>query len=128
MRSEIVDEINKRGRVSLIDLADSIGVDLYHVEKQSQHVVSNDSSLMLINGEIVSNSYWDTVSEEINEKLQECSQISLAEIAAQLQVGSELIVSILEPRLGTLVMSLFKLSFLLSIFLGKILDLDYCFL
>ncbi|KAL8501635.1 hypothetical protein ACS0TY_020950 [Phlomoides rotata] len=103
LRSEIVDEINKRGRVSLIDLADTIGVDLYHVEKQSQHVVSNDSSLMLINGEIISNSYWDTVSEEINEKLQECSQISLAEIAAQLQVGSELIVSILEPRLGTLV-------------------------
>ncbi|KAL0460276.1 UNVERIFIED_CONTAM: E3 UFM1-protein ligase 1 [Sesamum latifolium] len=103
LRSEIVSEINKRGRVSLIDLADTTGVDLYHVEKQSQRVVSDDSSLMLINGEIISNSYWDTVSEEINERLQECSQISLAEIAAQLQVGSELIVSVLEPRLGTLV-------------------------
>ncbi|XP_042044938.1 E3 UFM1-protein ligase 1 homolog [Salvia splendens] len=103
LRSEIVSEINKRGRVSLIDLADTIGVDLYHVEKQSQHVVSNDSSLVLINGEIVSSSYWDTVSEEINERLQECSQISLAEIAAQLQVGSELIVSVLEPRIGTLI-------------------------
>ncbi|KAL7115621.1 hypothetical protein ACP275_04G193700 [Erythranthe tilingii] len=103
LRSEIVSEINKRGRASLIDLADTTGLDLYHVEKQSQHVVSNDSSLMLNNGEIISNSYWDTVSEEINERLQECSQISLAEIAAQLQVGSELLVSILEPRLGTLV-------------------------
>ncbi|KAK6142075.1 hypothetical protein DH2020_012177 [Rehmannia glutinosa] len=103
LRSEIVSEINKRGRASLIDLADIVGVDLYHVEKQSQHVVSNDSSLMLINGEIISNSYWDTVSEEINERLQECSQISLAEIAGQLQVGSELIVSVLQPRLGTLV-------------------------
>ncbi|KAL0436523.1 UNVERIFIED_CONTAM: E3 UFM1-protein ligase 1 [Sesamum radiatum] len=79
LRSEIVSEINKRGRVSLIDLADTTGVDLYHVEKQSQRVVSDDSSLMLINGEIISNSYWDTVSEEINERLQECSQISLAE-------------------------------------------------
>ncbi|XP_051134469.1 E3 UFM1-protein ligase 1 homolog [Andrographis paniculata] len=103
LRSEIASEINKRGRVSLIDLADTIGVDLYHVEKQSQDVVSNDSSLMLINGEIISNGYWDTVSEEINERLQECSQISLAEIAGQLQVGSELISSVLEPRLGTLV-------------------------
>ncbi|XP_042067993.1 E3 UFM1-protein ligase 1 homolog isoform X2 [Salvia splendens] len=103
LRSEIASEINNRGRVSLIDLADSIGVDLYHVEKQSQYVVSNDSSLMLINGEIVSSSYWDTVSEEINERLQECSQISLAEIAAQLQVGSELIVSVLETRIGTLI-------------------------
>ncbi|KAL6566643.1 hypothetical protein OROMI_015047 [Orobanche minor] len=103
LRTELISEINKRGRVSLIDLADTTGVDLYHIEKQSQQVVSNDSSLMLINGEIISIFYWDTVSEEINERLQECSQISLAEIAAQLQVGSELINSVLEPRLGTLV-------------------------
>ncbi|KAL2487556.1 E3 UFM1-protein ligase 1-like protein [Forsythia ovata] len=103
LRSEIVDEVNKKGRISLIDLSDTTGVDLYHVENQAQHVVSNDSSLMLINGEIISNSYWDTVSEEINERLQECSQIALAEIAGQLQVGSELILSVVEPRLGTLV-------------------------
>ncbi|GMP49491.1 hypothetical protein CsSME_00016448 [Camellia sinensis var. sinensis] len=103
LRLEIVAEIKKLGRVSVIDLADTIGVDLYYVEKQSQHIVSNDSSLMLINGEIISNSYWDTVAEEINERLQECSQIALAELAAQLQVGSELIANVLEPRLGTLV-------------------------
>ena len=57
---------------------------------------------MLINGEIMSQSYWDTVTEEINEKLQERSQIALAEIAAQLHIGSELVISILEPRLGTI--------------------------
>ncbi|KAK4709585.1 hypothetical protein R3W88_030510 [Solanum pinnatisectum] len=103
LRNETVAEINRLGRVSLIDLADSTGVDLYHVEKQAQYVVSHDSSLMLINGEIISNTYWDSAAEEINERLQECSQIAIAEIAGQLQVGSELVVSILEPRLGTLV-------------------------
>ncbi|CAN4119993.1 unnamed protein product [Withania somnifera] len=103
LRNEIVAEIRRLGRISLIDLADSTGVDLYHVEKQAQYVVSHDSSLTLINGEIISNAYWDTAAEEINERLQECSQISIAEIAGQLQVGSELVVSILEPRLGTLV-------------------------
>lgn len=103
MRHEIVAEIKKLGRVSLIDIADTTGVDLYHVEKQAQCVVSNDLSLMLIQGEIISQSYWDSVAEEINERLQECSQIALAELAAQLQVGSELITSVLEPRLGTVV-------------------------
>lgn len=96
-------EINKVGRVSVIDLADNIGVDLYHVEKQAQHIVSDDPALMLIQGEIISQSYWDSVAEEINEKLQECSQVALAELAAQLHVGSELIASMLETRLGTLV-------------------------
>ncbi|KAI3738922.1 hypothetical protein L2E82_29203 [Cichorium intybus] len=54
LRLEIVLEIKKLGRLLLFDLADIVGVDLYHVEKQAQVVVGNDSSLMLINGEIIS--------------------------------------------------------------------------
>jgi len=103
LKHEIKMEIKKKGRVSLVDLSDTLGVDLYHVERQSQKVVSDDPTLMLINGEIMSQSYWDTVTEEINEKLQERSQIALAEIAAQLHIGSELVISILEPRLGSIV-------------------------
>ncbi|KAM0911299.1 hypothetical protein ACQ4PT_013564 [Festuca glaucescens] len=103
LKHEIKLEINNRGRASLVDLSDILGVDLYHVERQAQKVVTEDPALMLINGEIMSQSYWDTVTEEINEKLQECSQIALAEIAAQLHIGSELVINILEPRLGTIV-------------------------
>ncbi|CAL9044027.1 unnamed protein product, partial [Musa banksii] len=103
LRLEMETEIKKLGRVSLIDLSDVIGVDLYYIERQAENIVVDDPRLMLVNGEIISQSYWDTVAEEINEKLQECSQMSLAEIAAQLQIGSELVVSVLEPRLGTLI-------------------------
>ncbi|KAM0953621.1 putative E3 UFM1-protein ligase 1 [Dioscorea sansibarensis] len=103
LRLEMEAEIKKSGRVSLIDLSDVIGMDLYHIETQAQRIVAGDSGLMLINGEIISQAYWDSVAEEINEKLQECSQISLAELAAQLLIGSELVVSVLEPRLGTIV-------------------------
>lgn len=87
----------------MIDLADNVGVDLFHVEKQSQEIVRSDSDLMLIQGEIIAQSYWDTVAEEINERLLECSQIALAELATQLHVSSELLTSVLEPRLGNLV-------------------------
>lgn len=103
LRIEIVAEIKKLGRVSLIDLADIVGVDLYHVEKQVQIVVDEDVLLMLVNGEVISDWYWNNVCEEINDRLQECSQIALAEIAAQYQVGSELLVNVLEPRLGSMI-------------------------
>ncbi|CAN1283106.1 E3 UFM1-protein ligase 1 homolog [Linum perenne] len=103
LRLEMVAEVKKSGRVSLIDLSDVIGVDLYHVEKQAQHVISDDPELMLLQGEIISQTYWDNVAEEINERLQECSQIALAELAAQLNVGLEFVSSMLEARLGTLV-------------------------
>ncbi|XP_042501540.1 E3 UFM1-protein ligase 1 homolog [Macadamia integrifolia] len=103
LRLEMLAEIKKSGRVSLIDLADTIGVDLYYVEKQARLIVADELGLMLIQGEIIAQSYWDSVAEEINERLQECSQIALAELAAQLHVGSELLATVLEPRLGTIV-------------------------
>lgn len=103
LRHEMVTEINKSGRVSLIDLADLIGVDLYHIEKISQQIVADDSGLMFNQGEIIAQSYWDSVAEDINDRLQECSQISLADLAAQFHIGSDLISSILQTRLGTIV-------------------------
>ena len=99
----MVAEIKKLGRVSLIDLADATGVDLYHVENQAQQVIKDYPELMFVQGEIMSESYWDSIAEEINERLQECSQIALTEIAAQLNVGLELVASMLETRLGTMV-------------------------
>ncbi|KAK1256899.1 hypothetical protein QJS04_geneDACA014646 [Acorus gramineus] len=103
LKLEMEMEIRKTGRVSLIDLSDIVGVDLYHIERQAQQIVAHDLGLTLIQGEIISQSYWDTVAEEINERLQECSHIALAELAAQLNVGSELVASVLEPRLKTII-------------------------
>ncbi|KAI4382356.1 hypothetical protein MLD38_008330 [Melastoma candidum] len=103
LRQEMVAEVEKLGRVSLIDLSEITSVDLYHVEKQAHVVITDNPGLMLIQGEIISQRYWDSVAEEINERLQECSQIPLSELAAQLHVGSELLTAALEPRLGSVV-------------------------
>ena len=35
-------EIKKLGRVSLIDLSDVIGVDLYYIERQAENIVVDD--------------------------------------------------------------------------------------
>ncbi|KAL5064101.1 hypothetical protein RYX36_025838 [Vicia faba] len=103
LRNEMVTEVNRLGRISVIDLADVTGVDLYYVEKLAQSIITDHGELMLTQGEIVTESYWDSIAEEINERLQECSQIALMELAAQLNVGLDLIASVLEPRLGTIV-------------------------
>ncbi|CAI8596846.1 unnamed protein product [Vicia faba] len=103
LRNEMVTEVKRLGRISVIDLADVTGVDLYYVEKLAQSIITDHGELMLTEGEIVTESYWDSIAEEINERLQECSQIALTELAVQLNVGLDLIASVLEPRLGTIV-------------------------
>lgn len=99
----MVTEVKRLGRISVIDLADVTGVDLYYVEKLAQNIITDHGELMLTQGEIITEAYWDSIAEEINERLQECSQIALTELAAQLNVGLDLIASVLEPRLGTIV-------------------------
>lgn len=99
----MVAEVKKLGRVSVIDLAVSTGVDLYYVEKLAQNIAKDHRELMLTQGEIMTESYWDSIAEEVNERLQECSQIALTELAAQLNVGLDLVSSVLEPRIGTIV-------------------------
>ncbi|CAI8608029.1 unnamed protein product [Vicia faba] len=103
LRNEMVTEVKRLGRISVIDLVDVTGVDLYYVEKLAQSIITDHGELMLTQGEIVTESYWDLIAEETNERLQECSQIALTELAAQLNVGLDLIASVLEPRLGTIV-------------------------
>ncbi|XP_057449095.1 E3 UFM1-protein ligase 1 homolog isoform X2 [Lotus japonicus] len=99
----MVEEVNKLGRISVIDLAEATGVDLFYVEKLAHSIVTDHREFMLTQGEIITESYWDSTAEEINERLQECSQIALTEIAGQLNVGLDLVASVLEPRLGTIV-------------------------
>ncbi|KAL9235232.1 hypothetical protein vseg_010011 [Gypsophila vaccaria] len=105
LRLEISAEVRRVGRVSLIDLGDSTGVDLYHVERNAHALVSQDDDdrLMLIQGELISASYWDSVAEDINDRLQECSHIAVADLAANLQLPSDLLSSVLHSRLGTLI-------------------------
>ncbi|MCO5567535.1 hypothetical protein L7F22_021229 [Adiantum nelumboides] len=100
LRYEIESEIKRLGRSSLIDLANTIGVDLYYCEKQADSIISCCPNLMLVQGEIISTSYWDAVAEEISESLQETGQVSLADLAARLNVSSDTLTAMLEPRMG----------------------------
>ena len=103
LRHEMELEIRRLGRVSLIEAANVIGVDLFYCERQAESIVAAHTDLMLVQGEVISTGYWDVVAEEINESLQEASQVSLADLAARLNVGSELLTTMLEPRMGNLV-------------------------
>ena len=52
----MVSEVKKIGRVSLIDLADATGVDLYYVEKQAQSVVTEHGEPKVTQGGIMAGS------------------------------------------------------------------------
>lgn len=101
LRREIELEIQRLGRVALVDLSGTLGVELIHCERQAQQIVQSDASLSLLQGEILSSGYWDSIAEEINESLEVAGQISVGELARRFSVGAELITNVLSARLGT---------------------------
>ncbi|KAL3684082.1 hypothetical protein R1sor_002104 [Riccia sorocarpa] len=103
LKAEVEAEINRLGRASLVDIAASVGVELVHCERVAEQIVAEKPDLTFIQGEIVADSYWDTVAEEVNESLQESGQVAVGELAKRFNVGSELITRVLESRIGILI-------------------------
>lgn len=101
LKREIELEIQRLGRVALVDLSGTLGVELIHCERQAQLIVQSNPSLSLVQGEILSSSYWDSIAEEINESLEVAGQMSLGELARRFSVGAELITNVISARLGT---------------------------
>lgn len=103
LQEEVVGEVGVLGRVSLVDLASTLAVDLFYVERAAQQIAAADPRVALVQGEILTSSYWDGVAEEVQEALQETGQISMAEIAKQFNVGSDLLGGNIQSRMGSLV-------------------------
>ncbi|GBG67649.1 hypothetical protein CBR_g777 [Chara braunii] len=104
LRKEMEREIKKHGRVSLVDLAMTIGVDLAHCEHQAKFILhDNADTFGLVQGEIITTKYWDTVAEEIEETLQQSGQTSIAELARRFNMGAEVLTSVVASRLGSII-------------------------
>ncbi|KAL2650835.1 hypothetical protein R1flu_018963 [Riccia fluitans] len=103
LKAEVETEINRLGRASLVDIASAVGVELVHCERVAEKIVAEKPDLTFVQGEIVADSYWDTVAKEVNEALQESGQVVVGELAKRFNVGSELLTRVLESRIGKLI-------------------------
>eukprot|EP00898_Chlorokybus_atmophyticus_P006603 jgi/Chlat1/6944/Chrsp52S09108 len=76
LAQEVRDQVRLHGgRVSLVDLAADIGVDLAHCEKQAAQLVAEDPTVTLLQGDLITAGYWDGVAAEVEELLQEAGQV-----------------------------------------------------
>eukprot|EP00899_Mesostigma_viride_P015014 jgi/Mesvir1/23513/Mv18219-RA.1 len=104
LRQELAVQVSRHGgRVSVLDAAALIGIDLSHAEKQAEALASSRPDMCLLQGELITDAYWDGMAAEIDESLQQSGQLPLAELARQFNVRAELMLSNVTSRLGTLI-------------------------
>lgn len=101
---EIRDELYVHGgRVNIVDLQQSINVDLVHVENKANEIAKSDKGVQLVLGQLIDDSYLDRLAEEVNDKLQEAGLMSISELCKNYDLPGDLLSEELSKRLGKLI-------------------------
>jgi hypothetical protein len=87
------------GRINRTDLPELLNVDFSHIESICNNLLKEDRSLHLVQGEILTDEYLDSVCEEVNETLQESGVLYIGDLTKRLGLPSEFISHIISDRI-----------------------------
>ncbi|GFT87278.1 hypothetical protein NPIL_289781 [Nephila pilipes] len=101
---EIRDELYVHGgRINLVDLAQIIGVDFNHVEEKASEFLKSERNTCMVLGQFITKDYLDHLAEEVNEKLHQSGEITVAEISKIYDLPGDFLERNLHARLGTII-------------------------
>ncbi len=106
--AQVVEEVemeltSHNGRVTLVDLAPILNLDLNHIETAARALCAKKKSIVELSGQLLTSWYLDGVVEEVNESLQESGSIGIVELAQRFSLPADFMRQTIEQRLGTLV-------------------------
>ncbi|KAK1170199.1 E3 UFM1-protein ligase 1-like [Acipenser oxyrinchus oxyrinchus] len=101
---EIRDELYVHGgRVNIVDLQQITNVDLVHVESRASDIAKSDKSIQLVLGQLIDENYLDQLAEEVNDRLQEAGQVTIAELCKSYDLPGDFLTEALSERLGRII-------------------------
>lgn len=105
LQKEVEDEIYVHGgRVNLVELAQILNVDLYHINTIAERISKERNDLYLVLGQLLDENYLQKIAIEINEKLAQDGELSVSDLTIQFDLPSEFLLSqVMEKYLGKLI-------------------------
>ncbi|XP_033874066.3 E3 UFM1-protein ligase 1-like [Acipenser ruthenus] len=101
---EIRDELYVHGgRINIVDLQQITNVDLVHVESRASDIAKSDKSIQLVLGQLIDENYLDQLAEEVNDRLQEAGQVTIAELCKSYDLPGDFLTEALSERLGRII-------------------------
>ncbi|CAH1800042.1 unnamed protein product, partial [Owenia fusiformis] len=98
---EIREELQVHGgRINLVELQTILNIDFSHIESKVNELVKNDKSLRLVLGQLIERSYVDGLVEEINDKLHETGQITVAELTKLYDLPATFLSEVVQDYIG----------------------------
>lgn len=82
------------GRINLVELSKILNVDLVQVTAKANEIERADSGCMLVLGQLIDRSYTKHLAEEINDRLSQQGQVSIADLTRHYDLPSEFLQSV----------------------------------
>ncbi|XP_053998251.1 E3 UFM1-protein ligase 1 homolog [Hylaeus anthracinus] len=98
---EIKDELYVHGgRISLVDLAQILNINLSQVSKITNEIEKYNKGLKIILGQLIDKTYMNKIAEEINDKLMQHGSINVTELTIHYNLPADFLQSLIEKELG----------------------------
>ena len=102
--SEIESEIAvNKGRISLVELHRSLDLPMSLIEEKAKLLLNKNRNLNIIEGNLITNSYFDNVCEEIKEMLLLQGNLLISEIANRFDLSIDFFKNFLIKKVGSVI-------------------------
>ncbi|XP_071112658.1 E3 UFM1-protein ligase 1-like [Haliotis cracherodii] len=104
LAKEIRDELYVHGgRINLVELQQILNVDLNHIQAKVNTIVGHDRKISLVLGQLIDVTYKDRLAEEVNDKLTEQGQVTIAELTKTYDLPADFLTEVIRERLGSII-------------------------
>jgi len=98
---EICDElIMHGGRIHLTELVPLLNISLHAIEARAQEIVQSSPDIHMVSGQLIDDTYLNSIVEEINETLQQNGQLSVQDLTKQYELSTDFLLQQILSRLG----------------------------
>ncbi|XP_034253377.1 E3 UFM1-protein ligase 1 homolog isoform X2 [Thrips palmi] len=91
------------GRVSLVDLAEILNVDLSHITQKAAQLQSKSRNITVVLGQLINGTYITQLAEEINDLLVQRGFVSTNSLTQQYDLPNEFLQKVVQENLGKII-------------------------
>ena len=100
---EIKEIVLARGRINMVELPKLLNVGIEKIDQRLDNLCRKRSELIMINGNLFTNEYLDTICEEINEELQHRHRMNISELTIKYNFSYDYLLGVIASRIGTMI-------------------------
>lgn len=91
------------GRINIIEIPNRIGISYESIDARLEEFLKKEKTIQIVNRELITDQYLDSIAMEINQSLQDLGQIYVSDLTIKFSLSIEFLKELIESRLETMI-------------------------